>query len=127
MALLLPDTLPTLQTATGRFVLAPFTPLDVEPLAQLLARDEIWSQGFSDSEARPADPYELTAFVERRFSGLPVFSVYLTGAYGQSLFVGTTGSCLQNRDHHGPDPAPPRHRRIPHQRQALPPLATDAN
>lgn len=91
MALLLPDTLPTLQTATGRFALAPFTPLDVEPLAQLLARDEIWSQGFSDSEARPAGPDELTTFVERRFSGLPVFSVYLTGAYGQSMFVGTTG------------------------------------
>ena len=91
MALLLPDTLPTLQTVTGRFVLAPFTALDVEPLARLLARDEIWSQGFSDSEARPAGEAELMAFVDRRFAGLQVFSVYQKLPLGQSRFVGTTG------------------------------------
>lgn len=91
MALLLPETLPTLQTVTGRFVLAPFTPLDVEPLARLLARDEIWSQGFSDSEARPAGEAELAAFVDRRFAGLQVFSVYRQLPQGQSRFVGTTG------------------------------------
>lgn len=91
MALLLPDTLPTLHTVTGRFVLAPFTPLDVEPLARLLARDEIWSQGFSDSEPRPAGERALNAFVDRRFAGLQVFSVYQQLPLGQSRFIGTTG------------------------------------
>ena len=91
MALLIPDTLPSLETVTGRFVLAPFTALDIEPLARLLGQEVIWSQGFSDSEARPVGEAELAAFVERRFSGLQIFSVYQKLPEGQSRFVGTTG------------------------------------
>jgi hypothetical protein len=84
----LPDTLPALTTATGRFILTAFTPLDVEPLARILANDEIWAQGFGDGDHRPANLDEINAYIHRRFIGLPILAIYYTGLPGGPLFVG---------------------------------------
>lgn len=87
----LPDVLPALTTATGRFTLTPFTAGDVEPLARLLANDDIWAQGFGDGEPRPASHQEITSYIHRRFTGLPIFAIHYTGLPGGPLFAGTTG------------------------------------
>ncbi|MDV8148057.1 GNAT family protein [Arthrobacter sp. B10-11] len=91
MTLRLPRALPTLHTATGRFVLSPFSPDDVEPLAHLLANDDIWATGFGDGHHRPGTHEELVRFVDRRHEGLRIFAVHYTGLPGGPLFVGTTG------------------------------------
>lgn len=87
----LPDTLPALTTPTGRFTLTAFTALHVEPLACILANDEIWAQGFGDGDHRPANLDEINAYIHRRFISLPIFAIYYTGLPGGPLFVGTTG------------------------------------
>lgn len=87
----LPDILPSLATSTGRFTLAPFTDLDIEPLARILANDEIWAQGFGDGDYRPSNHDELHSYIDRRFTGLPIFAIHYTGLPGGPLFVGTTG------------------------------------
>jgi RimJ/RimL family protein N-acetyltransferase len=91
MALRLPHTLPTLRTATGRFVLSPFGDAEIGPLAHILANDDIWAQGFGDGEHRPGTHDERVAFIHRRYDGLQVFAIHYTGLPGGPLFIGTTG------------------------------------
>lgn len=91
MALRLPNTLPTLHTATGRFVLSPFTDANIEPLAHILANDDIWAQGFGDGDHRPGTHDEIVAYIRRRYEGLRIFAIHYTGLPGGLLFVGTTG------------------------------------
>lgn len=91
MTLRLPRALPTLRSVTGRFVLAPFEPGDVELLAHILANDEIWSMGFGDGLIRPATHEETLGFIRRRHEGLRIFAVHYTGLIGGPLFIGTTG------------------------------------
>ncbi|OOP65299.1 hypothetical protein BMF89_00160 [Arthrobacter sp. SRS-W-1-2016] len=91
MALRLPHTLPTLTTATGRFVMASFSTVDVEPLAHILANDDIWAQGFGDGDHRPGTHDEIVAYIHHRYEGLRVFAIYYTGLPDGPLFIGTTG------------------------------------
>ena len=91
MTLRLPRTLPTLPTFTGRFVLTPFISADVDPLARILANDNIWDMGFSDGHHRPATHEEMVRFIHRRHQGLRIFAVHYTGLPGGPLFMGTTG------------------------------------
>jgi len=91
MALQLPGLLPHLETVTGRLVLEPFSAADVGPLSAVLARDEIWCQGYGDGEHRPTSPADLAAFIQRRYDGHAIFSVFTAGPAGNRLFVGTTG------------------------------------
>jgi RimJ/RimL family protein N-acetyltransferase len=91
MTLRLPRTLPTLPTASGRFVLAPFSSADVEPLAHILANDDVWAMGFGDGHHRPATHEEINRFIHRRHEGLRIFAVHYTGLAGGPLFIGTTG------------------------------------
>ena len=91
MALRLPHILPTLHTATRRFVLSPFTTAHIGPLADILTNDRIWAQGFGDGDRRPASRDELVAYIRRRHEGLRIFAIHYTGLPGGPLFVGTTG------------------------------------
>jgi RimJ/RimL family protein N-acetyltransferase len=91
MTLRLPRTLPTLRTATGRFVLSPFGAGDVQALAHILANDDIWATGFGDGHRRPVAHEEMVRFINRRHEGLRIFAVHYTGLPGGPLFVGTTG------------------------------------
>lgn len=91
MALHLPGTLPTLSTVTGRFLLTPFGVPDVEPLARILANDDVWSQGYGDGGPRPATHDELVRYIRYRYDGLPVFAIHYTCLPGGPLFAGTTG------------------------------------
>lgn len=91
MTLRLPRTLPTLRTATGRFVLSPFSAGDVQALAHILANDDIWATGFGDGHQRPVTHDEMVRFINRRHEGLRIFAVHYTGLPGGPLFVGTTG------------------------------------
>lgn len=91
MALLLPVALPEMETVTGRFILRPFTPKDVGPLAAILLRDEIWSQGYGGGEFRPVSPAELAGFIQRRYEGRLIFSVFRVDPGRQDRFIGTTG------------------------------------
>lgn len=91
MVLHLPDTLPTLTTVTGRYVLSPFEARDVGPLARLLAHDEVWSQGYGDGGPRPTTREETVRHIHRRYDGLPVFAIRRMGPRGGTLFAGTTG------------------------------------
>lgn len=91
MTLRLPHTLPTLPTATGRFILSPFTDAHVEPLAAILANDAIWAQGFGDSDHWPGNHDELVALVRRRHEGLRILAIDYTGLPRGPLFVDTTG------------------------------------
>jgi RimJ/RimL family protein N-acetyltransferase len=91
MALCFPATLPTLVTTTGRFILAPFSADDVNPLARTLADDDIWSQGYADGETRPYRHKDLVDFVHRRYDGHLVFSIFYTGLPRELFFIGTTG------------------------------------
>lgn len=80
--------LPSLHTATGRFVLSPFSSDDVEPLAHLLANDDIWATGFGDGHHRPDTHEEMVRFIDRRHEGLRIFAVHYTGLPGGPLLVG---------------------------------------
>lgn len=96
MPLRLPHALPTLHTAIGRFVLSPFTDAHVEPLAHILANDDIWAQGFGHGDHRPGSYDELVAFIQRRHEGVRIFAIHYTGLPGGPLFVGTTGIIESN-------------------------------
>lgn len=89
MVLHLPDFLPTLQSGTGRFILEPYSPADSGALADILAQDSIWSQGYGDGDHRPRGRAELLAYIERRYRGHRIFSVFTDEPVRQ--FVGTTG------------------------------------
>ncbi|MBP1136450.1 RimJ/RimL family protein N-acetyltransferase [Arthrobacter sp. PvP023] len=91
MTLRLPRALPTLPTATGRFVLTPFSTGDVQALAHILGNDEIWATGFGDGHHRPVTHDEMVCFINVRHEGLRIFAVHYTGLPGGPLFVGTTG------------------------------------
>lgn len=91
MALTLPHILPTLRTATGRFVLSPFSDAHVEPLSHILANDDVWAQGFGDGDHRPGTHDEIVVYIRRRYEGLHVFAIHYNGLTGGPLFVGTTG------------------------------------
>lgn len=91
MALQLPGLLANLETLTGRFVLQPFSMADVVQLSAVLAHDEIWSQGYGDGEHRPTDPADLAGFIQRRYDGHAIYSVFTAGPPGYQAFVGTTG------------------------------------
>ncbi|MCU6480541.1 GNAT family N-acetyltransferase [Arthrobacter sp. A2-55] len=89
MTLDLPAVLPVLSTATGRFILVPYEPSHAELLADVLGHAEVWAQGYGDGEPLPAGRDELLSFIERRYVGLPVFSIFTSGL--DPRFVGTTG------------------------------------
>jgi RimJ/RimL family protein N-acetyltransferase len=91
MALRLPHTLPFLHTATGRFVMSPFTDAHIDPLADILANDDIWTQGFGDGDHRPGSHDEIVAYIRRRYEGLRIFAIHYAGLPRGLLFVGTTG------------------------------------
>lgn len=91
MALYLPGVLPNLETVAGRFVLEPFEIDDIGALSAILSEDEIWSQEYGDGEAKPTTQEGMEAFIQRRYGGHRIFSVFGSEPSGYRTLIGTTG------------------------------------